>query len=90
EIVFEMNGRINRPVMQAPVSMIAADFRDPDEEADSLGSDLKQREQEIIIEALHDASGCRKNAAEKLGISPRTLRYKLAKMREAGIRIPAR
>ena len=27
--------------------------------------------------------------AEKLGISPRTLRYKLAKMRDAGIDIPS-
>jgi two-component system response regulator FlrC len=28
--------------------------------------------------------GSRKHAAEQLGISPRTLRYKLAQLREAG------
>ncbi|MDP5207533.1 hypothetical protein ORI99_10890, partial [Alishewanella sp. SMS9] len=31
----------------------------------------------------------RKDVAEKLGISDRTLRYKLARMRESGIDIPA-
>ncbi|MEN8801789.1 MAG: helix-turn-helix domain-containing protein, partial [Thiogranum sp.] len=31
----------------------------------------------------------RKAAAERLGISPRTLRYKLARMREQGIAVPA-
>ncbi len=50
-----------------------------------LGNDLKQREFEIIIETLRNEKGSRKNTAEKLGISPRTLRYKLAKMRECGI-----
>ncbi len=54
-----------------------------------FSSDLKSREQEIIIDALKETSGSRKYAAEKLGISPRTLRYKLARMREQGIEIPA-
>jgi len=39
----------------------------------------------VIINTLKEVSGSRKNAAERLGISPRTLRYKLAKMRECGI-----
>ncbi|MEC7282335.1 MAG: helix-turn-helix domain-containing protein, partial [Pseudomonadota bacterium] len=34
-------------------------------------------------------NGKRKDVAEKLGISPRTLRYKLARMREDGIEVPA-
>jgi two-component system, response regulator FlrC len=53
-----------------------------------LSDDLKVREQNMIIEALKETMGSRKSAAEKLGISPRTLRYKLAKMREHGIAIP--
>ncbi len=56
--------------------------------ADNLGDDLKTREQELIIEALERASGQRKAAAARLGISERTLRYKLARMREAGIALP--
>ncbi len=54
----------------------------------TLGGDLKVREQNMIIEALKETMGSRKSAAEKLGISPRTLRYKLARMRERGIAIP--
>ena len=55
---------------------------------DSLDSSLKNRESQVIIEALKAGNGSRKQAAERLGISPRTLRYKLARMREAGIAIP--
>ncbi len=54
-----------------------------------LGDNLKDQEQQLIIEALEECDGSRKDAAEKLGISPRTLRYKLAKMRDQGIAIPA-
>jgi len=53
-----------------------------------LGSDLRQREQELIIEALRIESGRRKDAAARLGISPRTLRYKLARIRGEGAAIP--
>ncbi|WJW74577.1 sigma-54 dependent transcriptional regulator [Thiohalobacter sp. IOR34] len=53
-----------------------------------LGEDLKSIEQQKILDALSQA-GSRKAAAERLGISPRTLRYKLARMREAGIAVPA-
>ena len=51
----------------------------------NYSADLKQREYEIIVDALNEASGSKKQAAEKLGISPRTLRYKMAKMREDGV-----
>lgn len=53
-----------------------------------LHTDLRDRETEVIIETLRAFSGSRKKTAEKLGISPRTLRYKLAKMRDEGIEIP--
>ncbi|MBA3582157.1 MAG: sigma-54-dependent Fis family transcriptional regulator [Gammaproteobacteria bacterium] len=49
----------------------------------------KKHESEVILEALQAGSGSRKLAAERLGISPRTLRYKLSRMREMGILIPA-
>ena len=54
---------------------------------DSLGNNLKTREQSLIIKALKAVNGNRKIAATKLGISQRTLRYKLARMRQAGITV---
>ncbi len=54
-----------------------------------LGDNLKRKEFSLILETLKGEQGSRKNTAEKLGISPRTLRYKLARMRESGIDIDA-
>jgi two-component system response regulator FlrC len=55
-----------------------------------LESDLRTREKEIIIEAVK-SNASRKQAAEKLGISPRTLRYKMARFRkqELAAAVPA-
>ena len=54
-----------------------------------LDGDLKQREHELICEALEASGGKKKEAAERLGISPRTLRYKLARLRQLGVALPA-
>jgi len=54
-------------------------------EAGALGEDLRRREFQMIIDTLRAERGRRKEAAERLGISPRTLRYKLAQMRDAGM-----
>jgi len=53
-----------------------------------LTDDLRSVEEQMILDALRTGSGSRKQAAEMLGISPRTLRYKLQKLREAGVAIP--
>ena len=59
------------------------------DDAGSLGNDLRQQEFRIIIQMLKMERGRRNRAAEQLGISPRTLRYKLAQMRDAGIDLDA-
>ncbi|MDP5031715.1 MAG: sigma-54 dependent transcriptional regulator [Paraglaciecola sp.] len=59
------------------------------EDDSKLGSELRQQEHQIILDTLQSCKGRRKDVAERLGISPRTLRYKLAKMREVGIDLPA-
>ena len=69
---------------QSTVSTQSINNRPADE---SLSSDLKAREADIIISALR-AKNSRREVAEKLGISPRTLRYKLARLRDAGVAIP--
>ncbi|MDU0355696.1 sigma-54 dependent transcriptional regulator [Paraglaciecola aquimarina] len=60
-----------------------------EEDNSKLGSELRQQEHQIILDTLQSCKGRRKDVAERLGISPRTLRYKLAKMREIGIELPA-
>jgi two-component system, response regulator FlrC len=57
--------------------------------ASSLASSLDQAERDLILDALRSGQGNRREAAERLGISQRTLRYKLARLREAGIDVPA-
>jgi two-component system response regulator FlrC len=54
----------------------------------SLGDGVRSAEEKIILQMLAEASGSRKTTAEKLGISPRTLRYKIARMKESGIMVP--
>jgi len=53
-----------------------------------LGDSVRSAEENIILQTLHDVNGSRKITAEKLGISPRTLRYKIARMKEAGVAVP--
>ena len=48
-----------------------------------------QAERAILLAALRDGRSTRTDVAQKLGISPRTLRYKLARLRAAGMEVPA-
>lgn len=50
----------------------------------ALAQSLASVERELILQALR-AHGGRSQAAAQLGISPRTLRYKLARLRAAGV-----
>lgn len=59
-------------------------------QASSLYDHLKHNESEIIIQVLKDNNGNRKLTAQQLGISPRTLRYKISNMKSQGVLIPSR
>lgn len=78
-----MNASVN--TMSSNVTIDAQATTNELDNSGQLGGDLKQREYELILEALKSSRGSRKDASEQLGISPRTLRYKLAQMRESGI-----
>ncbi|MBT8448925.1 MAG: sigma-54 dependent transcriptional regulator [Gammaproteobacteria bacterium] len=55
--------------------------------SNNLNHGVKNHEFQLILEALEKYKGNRGKVADSLGVSPRTLRYKLAKMRDAGIEI---
>jgi two-component system response regulator FlrC len=80
---FEMPPAVSQdaaPVRKQDVPAAAAPARSSD-----LAGRLNITEQQIIIEALRNNCGSRDRVARGLGISPRTLRYKLARMRQAGL-----
>lgn len=60
----------------------------PQSIAGDLGSELALNERQLIADALQHSQGSKQRAAERLGISPRTLRHKLQKLREAGLELP--
>ncbi|MEZ5558439.1 MAG: sigma-54 dependent transcriptional regulator [Pseudomonadales bacterium] len=59
--------------------------------AQSCGSALSERRQdaesEVILRALAANSGHRRRTAEQLGVSERTLRYKLQRLRDQGVEV---
>ena len=52
-----------------------------------LAASLLHTERDLILDALRADNGNRRAVAERLGISERTLRYKLARLREAGVEV---
>lgn len=70
-------------------SAVENETMDKDDNVSNLEDNLKNKEFEIILDVLRKQRGSRSKTAEQLGISARTLRYKLAKMRDCGIDIHA-
>jgi len=56
-------------------------------ESNALAASMSAAERDLILDALKSDNGNRQLAAKRLGISPRTLRYKLAKLRDAGVEV---
>jgi two-component system response regulator FlrC len=75
------------PVQDAPVQGTPAQAAQPMQDL-GLERDLKDRERELILATLRVTGGNRKLTAERLGISPRTLRHKLQQFKAAGINVP--
>ena len=64
----------------------AADAKSPEELSEV--KDLKTQEAELILATLKRFKGQRQKTADALKLSPRTLRYKLSKLKEQGYEIP--
>jgi two-component system response regulator FlrC len=56
--------------------------------AGELRGSLRNAERDLIMNAL-GAGDSRRDVADRLGISARTLRYKLARLRATGVQVPA-
>ncbi|WP_226697053.1 sigma-54 interaction domain-containing protein [Qipengyuania flava] len=86
-IIFDMTARAVEKPTPAPVADIAtaAATKGPAK----LSKIVQISEARAIMDALESVGGHRANAARALGISERTLRYRLASFREAGIAVGA-
>lgn len=80
DVIFEaLSGAEQSPVsVEAPVSVT--------EHLDS--QDLRSQEQRHILDVLEKNQGSRRLTARELGISERTLRYKIARFRDQGVDVP--
>ena len=94
--VRELENTIQRAIVLCADTVIKEDLLEIDEidvvsdkTVTNLTTDLKSHEQDLILQALVAEKGNRKLVAERLGISPRTLRYKIAKMKEQGVPVPS-
>jgi len=88
-IVFDSPARlVSAPVIGGlDVAAMTAAPLDPADGDRKLSSIVQHSEARAIIETLEACGGNRLRAARELGISERTLRYRLASMRDAGIEI---
>ena len=80
---------VQAPTIKASTERTPFEGELPSLDSGSYKDELKDKEHRIILETLNRCQGKRKDVAETLGISPRTLRYKLAQMRDLGIALPA-
>ena len=83
------SGTLNAAVTPGAPPPAALSGADPNTAQDcGLDRDLKDRERELILATLRVTGGNRKLTAERLGISPRTLRHKLQQFKAAGVSVP--
>ncbi len=85
--------QVSNQTSEVPGSQDAATHRGTDSVESSFKAlefplDLKGRETQMILDTLRQNGGHRQKTAEDLSISPRTLRYKLAKLKEQGVDVP--
>lgn len=77
----------NEIIDDIDISLTEVNESNADQQTISV-SKLQASEAKIILEVLGETKGNRSLAAQKLKISPRTLRYKLAKYKLLGIDVP--
>ncbi|WP_260925046.1 sigma-54 interaction domain-containing protein [Novosphingobium sp. 9] len=96
-IVFDRPARLVQPFASSPFTAPLVELPASPEHANAessntgrdhnLASVVQTSQARVILEVLEACGGNRLRAARELGISERTLRYRLASMREAGIEV---
>ncbi|WP_374414607.1 sigma-54 interaction domain-containing protein [Novosphingobium colocasiae] len=87
-IVFDNPARLVRTLPGGLAAVTGAPADDGDNEGErKLSSIVQVSEARAIIATLSACDGNRVRAARELGISERTLRYRLASLREAGVEV---
>jgi two-component system response regulator FlrC len=82
-VVGEKSASVND--VESVHEMMSLDIKAEKPEIGGLGEGVRSAEESIILQTLLMENGSRKVTAEKLGISPRTLRYKMARMKDSGV-----
>jgi len=80
----ELSASAADALLSKPSSLATAHSPQPNS---ALADSMSAAERDLILDALKADDGNRQLAAKRLGISPRTLRYKLAKLRDAGVEV---
>jgi two-component system response regulator FlrC len=80
-----MSHNSSTEIVDAASGVHPIDYENEKVEIGGLGEGVRSAEESIILQTLLKENGSRKTTAEKLGISPRTLRYKMARMKDAGV-----
>ncbi|TAL63435.1 MAG: sigma-54-dependent Fis family transcriptional regulator [Legionella sp.] len=83
-LVLQVQGIIEEEHLQLSTTTIIPASEVPTETASNSSKNLQIHEFELIEKTLLEHEGNRQQVAALLGVSERTLRYKLAKMREEG------
>lgn len=78
------------PSNDAPAQSSQIPLQHDSNVADDNSDDLRSHEQRHILDVLAKHRGSRRETAKELGISERTLRYKISRFREQGVAIPGK
>ena len=87
EFDYDDGQKNNLSVDDLPISNLVQEKETENFEVDSKLNDYVKDTELKAIEDAVKVSATRVEAAKKLGISPRTLRYKIAKFKESGFEV---
>lgn len=86
EHLIDFESQRNSEMVPAQATVLASSMTaETMSDAENIHVGLKHKEFEMILDALRIHNGRKNRAADYLGISSRTLRYKLARMRDIGM-----